>query len=116
MNIINRLFIGCIWFLVSTNSHAFVVRSGGRVTVDSGTRLDLFLNPLLGIFINNIAFTLATLALVIAGCSMVWGGEFHQFASKFFSLIFTISLTIAAPNLLFFFFNFGSISSVNING
>lgn len=115
MSIINRLLIGCIWFLACANSHAFVIRSGGQIEVNTTTRLDNFLNPLLSIFINNIAFSLAMLAIIIVGGGLVWGVELNEFARKFFTLIFTLGLAIFAPNLLFVLFDFVSISSVNIH-
>lgn len=89
------LFFLCALALVALMPDAAWASSSGT-SLEWESPLEKFRDSIKG----PVAFGISLLGIIVAGGTLVWGGEINEFTRRFVMLIMVISLLVFATNIL----------------
>ena len=98
------LFLGVLFaFALAPDIAAAATGGGGGLPWE--TPLQTIRDSIAG----PVAYAVSLMGIVVAGATLVWGGEINEFVRRMIMLILVISLIIFASNILSTLFNAGAV-------
>lgn len=89
-----------IWLLLAAVLIIIIFFADPSYAGTSGTAFDGPLRTLRGIFTGPVAFTVSLLGILVAGVTLVFGGEIGDFAKRMVMLVLVIALVSFAAQIL----------------